>query len=227
MPPLDELKREPRLICSLAATWFRRRWRKLVLCQGLLLLLIWAGLHPFDHGLLQAVRGNPLGLNPGTTLKLAEWLSKWGDFPGLNLVLALVLWLIGWAARKPKWRRLAVMTLLCAAMAGIATNLIRCSLGRARPYSKKADAFYGPRFTHEFQSTPSGHTTTAFAAAIPLLIAAPPLGIATTVAAGGVAWSRMYLNRHYPADIATGLWMALWFGVPFGFAARVRRAVDS
>ena len=226
MPLPSELLREPRLICSIAATWFRRRWRTIALCQGLLLLLIWTALHPFDHPLLQAVRGSTLGLVPATALKLAEWLSKWGDFPGLNLVLALGLWLAGWAARKPRWRRLAVMTLLCAGMAGIATNLIRCNLGRARPYSKKADAFYGPHFTHEFQSCPSGHTTTAFAAAIPLLIAAPPLGIATTIAASGVAWSRMYLNRHYPADIAMGLWMALWFGVPFGFAARVRRVAD-
>ena len=61
---------------------------------------------------------------------------------------------------------------------------------------------------------------------IPLLIAAPPLGVATTVIAGTVAWSRMYLNRHYPADIAMGIWMALWFAVPFGFAARVRRISD-
>ena len=217
---------EVRLLASLAFNWFRHHWRPFVTLQALLLLAIWVAVHPYDHVLLESLRAHPVGVAPEQASSVAGWLSRWGDFPGFNVVLALGLWLAGLVCHRPAWRRLALITVLSAAMAGLTTNLLRSSLGRSRPYSKQTDAFYGPHFTHEFQSCPSGHTTTAFGAAIPLLIAAPPMGVATTIIAGSVAWSRMYLNRHYPADIAMGIWMALWFAVPFGFAARARRICD-
>ena len=222
----SDLSNEASMLLSLAFNWFRRRWVWFTIIQAALLLVIWVGLHPYDHALLAVVRAQPLGLDPGQTRSVAGWLSKWGDFPGLNLGLGVLLWTLSHFCQRPKWRRWAIMTLLCAVLAGLATDVLRAGLGRSRPYSKKDDAFYGPSLSHQFQSSPSGHTTTAFAAGIPLLIVAPPLGVATTVVAAGVGWSRMYLNQHYPADVAFGIWMALWFAVPLGFAARVRRISD-
>jgi membrane-associated phospholipid phosphatase len=36
----------------------------------------------------------------------------------------------------------------------------------------------------------------------------------------------MYLNQHYPSDVALGIWIALWFAIPLGQAATVRRISD-
>ncbi|MDB6074238.1 MAG: pgpB [Verrucomicrobiaceae bacterium] len=221
----SDLKRETSLLIGGALQWFRRHWRPFVTFQILLLVAIWAGLHPYDHELLKAVRGQPFGMVPKETLVIAGEISHWGDFPGFNVILAITLWLAGVLFCRPRWKRLALMTVLCAAFAGISTNVLRFGIGRSRPQVKQ-DGFYGPRFSNLYQSCPSGHTTTAFAAAIPLVIAAPPLGVATTLIATSVGWSRMFVNRHYPADIAMAVWMALWFALPLGFAARVRRISD-
>jgi undecaprenyl-diphosphatase len=153
----------------------------------------------------------------------AGWLSKWGDFPGFNLALALGLWLTGLICRRQYWQRLALMTVLAAALAGLSSVVLRSVLGRTRPQASVTDGFYGPHRSTNFQSCPSGHTTTAFAAGISLLIAAPEIGVPAALVAASVGWSRMFLKRHYPADVAMGVWMALWFAVPFGCAARGRR----
>ena len=222
MPLPSDLIREGHTLLSLALNWFRNHWRPFTAFQAVLLLLIWFGLHPFDHSLIDSVRGP----DPTVHKALAGWLSKWGDFPGFNVILTLGLWLAGQLCHKPKWKRLALMTFLCAAMAGLTTDAVRAGLGRARPYSKQPDSFYGPSLKHEFQSCPSGHSSTAFGAALPLLLTAPALGVPATLFAASVAWSRMYLHQHYPSDVALGLWMALWFAVPLGKAARVRRISD-
>lgn len=222
----SDLKREICALLSAALQWFRQHWRPFASVQILLFALIWLAVHPHDHQWLQVVRHEPLGLDPKRTEFLAGWLSHWGDFPGFNVFLALGLWLAGLAFGRPYWKRLALMTVLCAALAGITTNIVRFGLGRSRPHVKVEDKFYGPKFSNHYQSCPSGHTTTAFAASLPLIVAAPPLGVATTLIASSVGWSRMYLNRHYPADVAMGVWVALWFALPLGFAVRERRVRD-
>ena len=223
MALLADLKTESRLLVHLAWQWLRRHWRGFTVVQVLLLALIWTVVHPRDHEWLATVHGSTFGSAPRTVENLAGWLSKWGDLPGFNVALALGLWLLGFACHRRQWRRLALMTLLAAVLAGIATTALRSALGRTRPQAVVTDGFYGPHRSTNFQSCPSGHTTTAFAAGISLLIAAPEIGVPATLVAASVGWSRMFLRRHYPADVAMGVWMALWFAVPFGCAAQERK----
>ena len=53
-------------------------------------------------------------------------------------------------------------------------------------------------------SFPSGHTTSAFAAATALAIFYPRLGIPALLFAALMAFSRLYLFVHFPSDIAAG-----------------------
>ena len=219
----SELKHESSGLLLLARLWLRQHWRGFASLQLLLLLVIWAGIHPHDKEWLAAVHRTTFGWPARLVEHVAGWLSKWGDFPGFNLALALGLWLAGLAGRRPHWRRLALMTVLASALAGLSTVVLRSLLGRTRPQAAVVDGFYGPHRSTNFQSCPSGHTTTAFTAGISLLVTAPEIGVPATLVAASVGWSRMFLNRHYPADVATGVWMALWFAVPLGCAARQRR----
>jgi membrane-associated phospholipid phosphatase len=219
-----DLKRASCRTIRLAWQWLRRHWRGFASLQLLLLVLIWTFIHPHDREWLASVHNTTFGWPDRTVENLAGWLSKWGDFPGFNLALGVGLWLLGLVSHRRHWQRLALVTLLAAALAGTATVLLRSALGRTRPQASVVDGFYGPHRSTNFQSCPSGHTTTAFTAGLSLLVAAPEVGVPATLVAASIGWSRMFLKRHYPADVAMGIWMALWFAVPFGFSARERSA---
>jgi undecaprenyl-diphosphatase len=53
-------------------------------------------------------------------------------------------------------------------------------------------------------SFPSGHATAVFAAAYVIADSYPRLSIPVYAAAGSVAYSRLYLRRHYPSDVIAG-----------------------
>jgi hypothetical protein len=87
----SDLWKEAGTLLNIAWNWFRNHWQGFTAVQALLLICIWFGLHPRDHQLITLVRGS----DPNQYRALAGWLSKWGDFPGFNLFLALGLWLAG------------------------------------------------------------------------------------------------------------------------------------
>lgn len=117
------------------------------------------------------------------------------------------------------------------AAAGLATEVVKQATCRARPRivegwgvggppdpatTGRAAAFgffHWPCFANaRYQSFPSGHATTAFAAAAALVRAAPArrrlwLGVAT-----GVAASRVLLNAHFVSDVLGGAALGWWVG---------------
>jgi undecaprenyl-diphosphatase len=72
---------------------------------------------------------------------------------------------------------------------------------------------------------PSGHATTAFAAAVALGLCCPRLRLPALALAGGVALSRVYLGVHYAADVLAGA--ALGAGIAGLLVAAARRAVPA
>ncbi len=181
-------------------------------------------LFPRDAGLLVGVHSWTRG-HFEIAQTVAQFVSKWGDYPTYNLPLAILLWLIGAWRKNRALRRVAVICFLGATFAGIADDLLRLSLGRARPDAHLPDRFYGlpAAWSARFQSFPSGHAAAVFGTAVSLLMADLPLGIVTTVYALMVIWSRMELSRHYPSDIVVGSLIGIAFGLLVGFGARVRR----
>lgn len=96
---------------------------------------------------------------------------------------------------------------LAIAASGLAAQAIKHVLGRARPaMSHSADPFVFHPFSlaNDLASFPSGHTTSAFAAAVALGLLSPRwrwwlLGCAALIGA-----SRVVVGAHYPSDVVGG-----------------------
>lgn len=142
----------------------------------------------------------------------ARFFTKWGDFPPIVALLALLL-LAGWLAKKPPFIRLILLMLGSACAGGLAANILRFLTGRARPSAKVLPGWYG-MISHGhwiagqygYSSFPSAHTAVAIACVVPLwiclskkkrLFIAPP----ATVAALCIAASRILLNAHHLSDV--------------------------
>lgn len=162
----------------------------------------------------------PLVLKPAdkeareSVKQVAQALSFYGDFAGFNLVLFAGLLSAGWLLRSRKFMRLAVASLLCAALSGLCANVIRSATGRPRPSTKVEDRLYGPSFTSAYQALPSAHTATAFGGAFPVLLSMPVAGAPLTVVAAGVGWSRLQLNRHHLTDVLASVLLSFLFSLP-------------
>lgn len=190
----------------------RYRWSSLVFL-GLLLVASVVFVHPRDPEILSAVQGR----EPDPLLsRLAAEVSHWGDFLLFNLVGAFVIWLFGYL-RGLRWvQRLAYSALFGAILAGVVCNAFRLTVGRARPKAMVEDRFYGFEGTLKgwnFHGFPSGHTSTAFGAGVPLATAAGIYGAPVLVVSGAVGWSRLYKNQHYPTDVIVGAGLGVLFGV--------------
>jgi len=93
-------------------------------------------------------------------------------------------------------------------LSGIAVNILKVILGRARPIMLLREGVYGfePLSHIEFlwNSMPSGHTTTAFAVAFSLAHLYPKGNILWLFYACLLALSRVMVNAHYLSDVCAG-----------------------
>lgn len=107
-------------------------------------------------------------------------------------------------------RAFYVFTVL--AFSGLASQLIKHIVGRARPKLIELDgSFHFDMFSLDavLASFPSGHTTTMFAVFGVLSLLSPRLGLASLLLAIPVAASRIIVGAHYPSDVAGGLFLGL------------------
>jgi membrane-associated phospholipid phosphatase len=197
-----------------------RWWLRFFMVQGLALSSTWWVLRPMDDAVLKALIHAPGVVRYQEISVVARWVSWGGDFTCFTLLVVLGLMVAGlWRGRRA-WLRLGLAVLLSAVLSGGTAVLLRSGLGRARPYTKLPDTFYGLQVGAAMHAFPSGHTATSFGTALPLVLAAPRLGGAALVMALATGWSRMHLRQHRPTDVAGGIWEAVWFGVPLGVACR-------
>lgn len=207
--------RDARQIGGAAGQLFRRHYRWL-LALFLLTALLDGLMLPYEMDWLRWLQ-EPRN---ETLRHLAKQLSFWGDWYIGTLLLFGSLWLAGLFSQRGFIRRAAMGCLIAALLAGLLGDVFRYGLGRARPNSGFAEGLYGPSLNAKFHSFPSGHTTTAFGTAVATAVLFPPLAVPSIALAGGVAWSRLYLNYHHPSDILMGLVLGSSFGCIFGVATR-------
>jgi undecaprenyl-diphosphatase len=123
---------------------------------------------------------------------------------GLFLGLAVFAW---WRADKPRTIR-AVYGAGIVAASGVLDQVLKNVVCRARPTGMGAGPFFAqfPCFHQGYAlaSFPSGHATTAFAAAVLLSLWHPRAsGVFWTLAAL-VGVSRIVLGAHFPSDVLAG-----------------------
>jgi membrane-associated phospholipid phosphatase len=186
----------------------RRNWP--VFAASFVLALIVLGL--FDHPLSALARAQSR-----ETLAVFNEITRWGQadwilYPSAVLLAVSVLVAVIVRKRVAKLALIEMIELYGMIFVGVGlpsliSNLLKRLIGRSRPelYDNVGTLGFHPLFNgYVNQSFPSGHTTTAFAAAMVLGFIAPRwfgLGLIYAVA---VAASRLVLGAHYPTDVLGG-----------------------
>ena len=150
--------------------------------------------------------------------EVAFRVSKYGDWPPVFLVgLGVVAILL--ASRRFAEGRLLALILVVGLLTGLASTLIRSTVGRTRPTAEAPQGFYGPRYhgkwiigKYQFASFPSGHTAVWAGLAGAAWSRRRPLAAGFLVVAVIVAWSRMALNCHHLSDVTASMIWGLSVG---------------
>lgn len=105
------------------------------------------------------------------------------------------------AQRRTAWP--AIVAIVAVATTSVTTAALKSLVGRVRPPLALSDVQALVPVPHD-ASFPSGHASSAFAAAVVLGAYAPRLRVALLVVATLVSISRVWLGVHYPSDVVAG-----------------------
>ncbi|NML20101.1 phosphatase PAP2 family protein [Pseudoflavitalea sp. G-6-1-2] len=139
-----------------------------------------------------------------------QWLDTmftWYTYLGDGIVVAALI-IACWVMRK---RSIAIKLLLSYLISGLVVQLLKEMFHAPRPRTFFAENLYShfiEGVTHGgYASFPSGHTTTAFAAAAILACNSRKQIVAVLVfwMAVLVGYSRMYLGQHFLEDVLAGI----------------------
>ncbi|QDZ00806.1 phosphatase PAP2 family protein [Nitratireductor mangrovi] len=120
-----------------------------------------------------------------------------------------------WLMAFYSWTSLAFFVLWCTALSGLAANLLKLMIGRARPtLFDELGTYHFEPFTLDslFRGFPSGHATVLGGAAALLMLLFPRFRWPILIFGAWVASTRIFVSAHYPADVIAG------YGFGIGFA---------
>ena len=182
-----------------------------------------------DAGIAHGAASLPRG-----QVRVWSFITAFGT-SGYKFAISALIAIVAWTARRyansaDHRRRLtasmegALFFFGCIAASGIAAQAIKHVVGRMRPrFLTEVGAFdfLGPTLHRGANSFPSGHTTSAFAAAMALGLIAPRLRVPLFVFAILIAVSRVATGNHFPSDVLAGA--ALGVGVSWSMAISLAR----
>jgi membrane-associated phospholipid phosphatase len=141
-----------------------------------------------------------------------RWLGESFSLLGLSqwyLVPGGLIGIFCWRSR-PAWSKKGWYVFLSVASTGILSNLIKVCTGRYRPkvYFEQGITGFSPFHPKiDELAFPSGHATTAFAAAVALGYLLPRFRWYFYAVATLVAFSRVLLVKHWLSDVIAGAWL--------------------
>ena len=158
--------------------------------------------------------------------------ALWEDFRWQPLTAVFVIasmWWVKWPlmiavgsacdAKRRCLPRATAAALLATGTAALAVNVLKDFFDRARP--PVADPTLDPvGVVPASASFPSGHTATAFAAAVAVALIYPRLGRPLLALAAVVGVSRVYLGMHYALVVAAGMLLGIAVGVAAAWVIR-------
>lgn len=169
---------------------------------------------------------------PGWFEGFFQWATHFGE-SGYLLIGSAVIGLAALAFSRLAIRRTSramarfgaeacLFLFTAVAVSGIAVNIIKPVIGRARPKMMINEGWFGfdpPGTAYALQSFPSGHANTAIAASLALGLLAPRLRVPLAVIGCVIAYSRVAIGAHYFSDVIAGgllavfttLWLARIF----------------
>jgi len=194
----------------------KRRWVWLVLIAIVVAGAVFV-VYPHDRELYERITTDRVE----NLIKVSNKFRRWGDFRD-TVTITLLVFAVGWVAKKRTWRTAAVGCFIAACVAGLMINAVRFTSGRPRPRTDMPDGFYGPTVDYEMQSFPSGHAGTSSGCGVSLAIALPAAGIFAFLSGAGVVWSCLYSGVHYVTDVLVGGTIGITMGILFGVVTRRR-----
>jgi membrane-associated phospholipid phosphatase len=131
--------------------------------------------------------------------------SGWFLVPlaGAIIVAAILAPLSGRIANLVLTAIMARLTYLFLAIAvpGLVVTIVKRLIGRVRPSESGPFAYIPWSWQHEYASLPSGHTTTAFAAAAAIAALWPKARVPMLIFAVVIAASRVVITAHFVSDV--------------------------
>jgi membrane-associated phospholipid phosphatase len=127
-------------------------------------------------------------------------VSRFGDWPS-HVALGLLLLGTAWIRGSSKWSRVFLAMLLAMALAGLAGQVIKRTIPRARPSVHSDTRWGGPHFSSKYHSFPSGHVGASTAFFCVLFLARRRIGLACFAIPILIGFSRMYIGAHYLSDV--------------------------
>jgi membrane-associated phospholipid phosphatase len=136
----------------------------------------------------------------------------------------LIILLAGCAATSQRIARLTIISLIvrlefifvAIALPGLVVTVVKRLIGRVRPSALGPFAYVPFSWRPDYASMPSGHATTAFAAAVAIGALWPRARPLLWLYALVIAASRVVIAAHYPSDVIAGAFVG-------GFSAIIIR----
>ena len=146
--------------------------------------------------------------------------SNWFLWPSGILIIVLA----GLAITAPRWARLTLIALIvrfefifvAIGLPGLVVTIVKRFIGRVRPSALGPFAYFPFSWRPDYAGMPSGHATTAFAAAVVLGALWPRARPVLWLYAIVIALSRVVISAHYVSDVVAGAFVG-------GFGALIIR----
>ncbi len=170
-------------------------------------------IYAFDDEIRKWIQRNPTHAKENVS---EYFFEPWGS----GLYPAFLLggfYIYGLAAKDNRARQVALGGAQAFIMTGLTTQIIKHLTHRHRPDQDdpaNPRLWEGPFTGWDYTAFPSGHTSTAFALASLISSVYKDkiwVAILSYTIATGVAWSRVYDNKHWPTDVLIGA--ALGFAI--------------
>jgi undecaprenyl-diphosphatase len=152
------------------------------------------------------------GIQEAMSGPTGQWLSVFFA-RYLVFIFALFVAVIGFGRKRRHLRKIAYEATWAALFALVIATVSGQFIGRIRPYLVDPSVIAlipAPLTEHSF---PSGHTATAFAAAVVLVYGSPGIGLLALLAAALVGFGRMATGVHYPTDVLAGALLGSVIGI--------------